>query len=157
MGALAAVGCGRPPLPASAPSHLLGRPLPKIDQRSMDARPIDPAVLAGRTVVVKFFAQYCEPCTRTLPAAQRLSKDRPDVIVVGVAEDEQESVVRELLSTYELTFPVIHDRNRVLAGRFRVTELPATFVAGPDGAIRWVGGPEQRPSDLEQAVGAVAP
>jgi peroxiredoxin len=128
-----------------------------VDRKAIDGRAIDAARLDGKTVVVKFFAQYCEPCTRTLPAAQSLSTERPDVVVIGVAEDEDETVVRGLVSTYGLSFPIVHDRGRVLAGRFRVTELPATFVAGADGKLRWVGGPEQRPSDLERAVEAVAP
>jgi thiol-disulfide isomerase/thioredoxin len=156
-GTLVATACGRPPVPASAKSPLLGRPLPKVEHRAIDGRKVDSHGGAQGTVVVKFFAQYCEPCTRTLPAAQALAEGRPDVLVIGIAEDEDESVVRQLVATYGLTFPVIHDRGRVLSGRFRVVDIPMSFVAGPDRQLRWVGGPGQRPSDLEQAVEALSP
>ena len=154
---IGALGCGRPELPRSVPSPLLGKPVPAIERRALDGANVDTAQLRGRTIVVKFFAHYCEPCKRTLPAAELLSKERPDVVVIGVAEDEDESVVRELVASYGLTFPVIHDRGQVLAGRFRVSDLPVSFVAGPDGRLRWVGGADQGPGDLEQAVEAVAP
>jgi thiol-disulfide isomerase/thioredoxin len=150
------VGCARPPMPASAKSPLLGTPLPKVDRRAIDGRKVDSHAGDHGSVVVKFFAQYCEPCKRTLPAAQALAADRPDVLVIGIAEDEDESVVRQLVATYGLTFPVIHDRGRVLSGRFRVVDIPMSFVAGPDRQLRWVGGPGQRPSDLEQAVDALS-
>ena len=152
-----AAGCGRPDLPRSAASPLLGKPVPAIERRALDGAMVDTTHLRGRTIVVKFFAHYCEPCKRTLPAAQLLSRDRPDVAVIGVVEDEDESVVRELVATYALTFPVIHDRGQALAGRFRVTDLPVAFVTGPDGRLRWIGGPDQGAGDLEQAVNAVAP
>jgi hypothetical protein len=45
----------------------------------------------------------------------------------------------------------------VLSGRFRVIDLPISFVAGPDRTLRWVAGPEQRASELEQAVDAMTP
>jgi hypothetical protein len=43
----------------------------------------------------------------------------------------------------------------VLSGRFRVTEMPATFVVAPDGTVRWVGGAEQSEDALRRAVDAV--
>ncbi len=158
LGALAGTpACGRPPLPASAPSPLVGKPLPQVERRAIDGRKVDSHAGAQAIVVVKFFAHYCEPCKRTLPAAQALAASRPDVLVIGVATDEEEGVVRELVATYGLTFPVVHDRGRVLSGRFRVLDLPISFVAGPDRTLRWVGGPEQGASDLEQAVDAMTP
>ena len=153
---VSSAGCGRPPVPASAKSPLLGKPLPKVQQRAIDGREVDSHAGDHGSVVVKFFAQYCEPCKRTLPAAQALAAERSDVLVIGIAEDEDESVVRQLVATYGLTFPVIHDRGRVLSGRFRVVDIPMSFVAGLDRQLRWVGGPGQGPSDLEQAVDALS-
>ncbi len=150
--ALSTAACGPPALPRSAPSPLLGKALPHIQRRTIDGRTVDSHAGQQAAIVVKFFAQYCAPCKHTLPSAQALAMRRRGVLVIGVAEDEDESVVRALVAAYGLSFPVIHDRERVLAGRFRVSDIPATFVAGPDGTLRWVGGPEQRPSDLEQAV-----
>lgn len=93
-------------------------------------------------MVVKFFASYCEPCTRTLPDAERLKKARPDVLVLGINEDEYQQTARDLVSEYGLTFPVIHDTDNVLAGRFRVRDMPVTFVLDREGKVRWVADTE---------------
>lgn len=120
----------------------------------MSGRRLDADALAGRVVVVKFFARYCRPCQRTLPDVQALHASREDVVVVGVSLDENVSDVLRQISRYRLTFPVIHDRGRLLAGRFRVVELPISFVTDRSHRIVWVGGPGTTAAMLRQAVAA---
>jgi peroxiredoxin len=144
--------CGPAALPPSAPSQILAQPLPRFQRQTIDGRAISTREPTGKVVVVKFFAKYCDPCTRTLPAAERLHQRAQGVLLLGVAEDEYRDDVDQMVRRYGLTFPIIHDRGQVLAGRFRVTDLPATFVADTHGTIRWVGGPAQAEGDLETAV-----
>jgi thiol-disulfide isomerase/thioredoxin len=161
---MAGPGCATA-MPASyaqsplAPSGTLERPetkaLPEIKRRTLDGSTFDTAAARGkRVVVVKFFARYCEPCKRSLPWFQRFAAEHPKVAVVGVAEDERESDARDLAATYGLTFPIVHDGGNALSGRFRVTDMPITFVADASGRVRWVGGPDQTEADLDAAVSA---
>ena len=152
----AATACGSAGVPASAPSPLAQKPLPEFKRPALDGSMVDIKALRGRPVVVKFFAEYCEPCTRTLPAAEELHRERPDVAFIGISEDELASTAAKVRADYSLTFPVVHDRSQVLAGRFRVSEMPYTFVADAQGVVRWVGGPDQDEADLAQAVDALA-
>jgi thiol-disulfide isomerase/thioredoxin len=144
-------GCGGPPSP-SAPSPLLAKPMPDVHRRALDGALVDTARARGQVVIVDFFAKYCEPCRRTLPELEALHRDEPSVLVVGVDEDENESDAREVVDSLRLTFEVVHDRDHVLSGRYRVTDLPMTFVAGPEGAIRWAGGEHLTSGDLARAV-----
>ena len=57
-----AQGCAPPVLPPSAPSALLGQPLPAFKRHAIDGSSVDPQAAQGHIVVVKFFAKYCEPC-----------------------------------------------------------------------------------------------
>ncbi|MEM6788483.1 MAG: TlpA disulfide reductase family protein [Myxococcota bacterium] len=147
-----AVGCGPGPVPPSAPSPKLGQSLPKFRRDTMDGRKVEVGRPGTGVTVVKFFAKYCKPCKKTLPEAQALSEAYPDVAFVGVAEDEYRKDVDEMIATYRLTFPVVHDRGNVLAGRFRVTQLPATFVADDTGTIRWVSIESTHGGGLEAAI-----
>jgi thiol-disulfide isomerase/thioredoxin len=155
--ALALVQCGAPVFPASAAHPLLGQPLPEIRHRqSVDGRPLSAGAdsASGGAVLVKFFADYCQPCKTTLPAAERVHEEYPDVAFVGIDEDETTEAARDLARRYGLTFPVVHDAGNVLAGRFRVSVMPATFVADGSGVIRWVGAEGQTEDELRQAVRA---
>lgn len=151
----ALLGCAGSPPPPSAPSPLLGKPLPSIRRPTLAGGALATDDLAGRTVVVKFFAKYCEPCKRTLPEAQRLHETRPDVAIIGVSEDERASEAQETAQRYGLTFPVVHDRSNVLAGKFRVRELPVTFVADRTGKLRYVIGPAHHERTLEQVLDSI--
>ena len=108
-------------------------------------------------MVVKFFANYCAPCKKTLPAAEELARRRPEVSVIGISEDELASDARRTVATYGLTFPVIHDRDNLIAGRFGVTEMPIAFVIDAAGVVRWAADDTHNEADLERAVdGATA-
>lgn len=161
--ALTSAGCGAamPPsyaqnaLSPSGPSALDAKPMPEVKRRTLEGATFDTAELRGRKiVVVKFFAKYCEPCKRSLPWFQKFAADHPDVAVLGVDEDERESDARDIVTMYGLRFPVIHDSGNALSGRFRVSDMPITFVADKKGRLRWVGGPDQTEADLEAAVSA---
>jgi cytochrome c biogenesis protein CcmG/thiol:disulfide interchange protein DsbE len=150
--ALTACGPSHAAAPPSAASPLLGQSAPEFRRPTLAGDTLDTKTLRGRVVVVKFFAKYCEPCKKTLPEAERLHQDHPNVAFVGIDEDEQESTAREVVAAYGLTFPVLHDRDNVLSGRFRVGEMPYTFVLDATGAVRWVGATPKAHTALGAAV-----
>ena len=156
--ALAACGGSAAPAapPPSTPSSLLGKPAPSFKRDAVDGSHVVVA-LPGKVVVVKFVAKYCEPCVRTLPAIEKLHAKHPEILIVGVSEDERESEARELAATYGLTFPIVHDNQQVLAARYRVRDLPVTYVLDGHGNVAWVGGPEKSESDLVAAIEAAKP
>ncbi len=140
--------------PASAASPLAQKPVPTFARPTLSGERIDTDELRGQVVVIKFFAEYCEPCKRTLPAAEKLHRKHPNVVFVGVSEDEYSSIAQQVVATYGLSFSVVHDKGNVLAGRFRVTEMPVTFVVDAQGVVQWVGGPGQDEDDLAAAIDA---
>lgn len=152
----AACGASAPPagMPVSTLSPLLEQPLPELNRPTVGGPRLDAESLRGRVVVVKFFAEYCRPCQRTLPQAEAIHESSDDVVVVGISLDEDARATMRQIARYHLTFPVIHDRGRMTAGRFRVTELPMTFVADRSHHVVWVGGPGTTHAMLRQAVAA---
>jgi peroxiredoxin len=148
------LGCAASrPLPASAPSALLALTMPDFRRATLDGTSLDTAALRGRPLVIKFFAEYCAPCGQSLSQIERLHRGQPDVAFVGVCEDETEASAFRVRARLGLSFPIVHDRDHGLSGRFRVTELPMTFVVDRRGIVRWVA--ETREEDLERAIAAV--
>ena len=139
-------------MPPSSPGPLLGQPAPMFRRPTIQGGQIDTAAAAGQVLVVEFFAKYCRPCQKRLPAAEALRAELPDVVVVGVSVDESPALALEQVRRYGLGFPVVHDAGQVLAGRFRVVELPIALVVGGDGRVRWIGGPGQSDDALRRAV-----
>ena len=148
------LGCARS-LPPSLPSSLFSAPTPVFEREAVDGRRVSSEELRGDIIVVEFFASYCAPCRRSLPALVKLAKRDPSLQVIAVGEDERRDLTINMAAEYGLTMPVIHDAGNVLAARFRIDGLPSTFVLDGDGALRWVGGADHDAATLARVVAAV--
>jgi len=133
----------------------VAKSVPDFARPTLAGARIDTEQLRGQVLVIKFFAKYCEPCMRTLPAAEKLHQKHPEVAFIGISEDEYASDAQSLVDGFGLSFPIVHDQGNILAGRFRVSEMPVTFVVNGQGVVQWVGGPDQDEDDLAAAVAAV--
>jgi thiol-disulfide isomerase/thioredoxin len=147
-GCAAATPAGPPP---SSPSRVLGEAVPSFRRPTLQGASFDTAAAAGRVLVVDFFADYCRPCQRTLPALEALHRAHPELVIVGVSVDGDAAAAWRSVARHQLTFPVVHDAGNVLAGRFRVVELPYAFVTDARGRIRWAAGPGQPEDALARA------
>jgi peroxiredoxin len=139
------------PPPPSSSSRILGAPVPAFRRPTVQGGTFDTAETAGRVLVVDFFADYCRPCQHTLPRLEALHKAEPRLLVVGVSLDENPTGAWKSIGRHHLTFPVVHDAGNVLAGRFRVTDLPFAFVIDGTGRVRFAAGPEQPDDALGRA------
>jgi thiol-disulfide isomerase/thioredoxin len=142
--------------PPSTPSRILDAEVPAFRRPALQGGTFDTAEVSGKLLVVDFFADYCKPCQRTLPALEALHRTHPELAIVGVSLDESAAGAWKSIRRHRLTFPVVHDSGNVLGGRFRVTELPFGFVADVAGKVRYAAGPGQPEDALERAVLALA-
>ena len=99
----------------------------------------DLAESRGKVVLINFWATWCTPCREEMPSIERLRqkmKGKPfAVLAVNLAEPEPR--VRQFLQSMPLGFPVLLDAEMAVTKAWRVRQLPASFVVGPDGRIRY--------------------
>ena len=69
-------------------------PAPPLRLADMDGQVTDLSRLRGQWVLVHFWAGWCVPCRRELPALARVFKDRPErlprLVMVNTADTEDE-------------------------------------------------------------------
>lgn len=97
----------------------------------------------GRIVVLNFWATWCAPCRREIPALVELQAQHPaeTLSVLGVAIDEADAV-REYVAEIGMTYPTLVgqlDAVQVVS-RFgnHIGALPYTVIVGPDRRIEWI-------------------
>ena len=92
--------------------------------------PSDTAALAGKVVVVNFWATWCVPCIREIPSFNKLHRDfaAQGVAVFGISMDE-EGVTRvpPFLKKHPMDYPVGLG-NDALTGQYNLDLLPVTLV-----------------------------
>jgi thiol-disulfide isomerase/thioredoxin len=103
-----------------------------------DGSSVDVAkAVAGRTVVLNLWAYWCAPCTAELPAmAEYQQRVGPDVTVLTVHQDENETAALLRLAELGVRLPTLQDGRRLIAAALRVPNvMPATVVLRQDGSV----------------------
>ncbi len=93
----------------------------------------------GKTVVVNFWATWCEPCREEMPSLERLRAKLGDgrLAVVAVNVGESPERVARFRKDVAISFPVLFDREGETARSWQVRGYPTSYVLGPDGRIRY--------------------
>jgi thiol-disulfide isomerase/thioredoxin len=119
--------------------ELPGKPM-EITGTLLDGKPFDQKSLAGKVVLVDFWATWCGPCVAEMPniRAQYDKYHAAGFEVVGVSLDDDRAAVTDFVQAKEIPWPVILD-GRVpgnsLADRYGIRAIPALFLVGRDGNV----------------------
>ena len=112
---------------------------PKLAGLDIQGNPFDLERLRGRVVVVNFWATWCEPCRDELPSLERLrrAQDGKPFDVVTVNFGEQPERIQKFLEREFVELPVVLDRDKEAAGRWKANGLPMTFIVDARGRVRY--------------------
>jgi thiol-disulfide isomerase/thioredoxin len=125
----------------------IGALAPEINLKSMTGDQITLSQLAGRAVLVNFWATWCGPCRAEFPAFARKYKELKDqgFVIVGVntQDDNTDDGVFTFMRNSLVNFPIVRDRDDRLSAIYNVRGLPTSIFIDKQGIIRdiVVGGP----------------
>ena len=73
----------------------------------LDGKTLSNADLAGRSVVLNFWAPWCPPCVKEMPELDRFARSATgkNTVVIGLAIDE-EPAVRKWIAAHPVGFPI---------------------------------------------------
>src|SRR5258705_8335600 len=103
-----------------------------------DVRTGRPAVsleaLRGKPVVLNFFASWCGPCVREMPALQAMSERyKGRVQFVGVTFNDGREAAKGVLERAGVNYSAAFDAKSELANDYGLRVMPTTWFIGPDG------------------------
>lgn len=127
-----------------------GRAAPDFVLRTLDGGTIRLSDLRGRTVLLNFWASWCQPCRQEMPELVRAQGELADrgLSVVAIDLQEPDGPVRDFAREFGMRFPVAFDRTGEVARTFRAsTQLPTSVLVDADGVVRGLNpGPFTRDS-----------
>jgi peroxiredoxin len=93
----------------------------------------------GKVVLLNFWATWCGPCREEMPSmeALRASLQGRPFVVLAINVGEGARVARGFGDKMSLQFPLLLDRDTKTSKAWGARILPASFVLGPDGRIRY--------------------
>ena len=125
------------------PAQLLSRKVPDFKFEGLDGKAISAADLAGKLVVLDFWATWFAPCRMDLPNLQKVyqsykNNDKVAILAVSVDQpDVKKEALADALRDLGVTVPICRDTTGVLGTLFKTSDiLPALFIIGPDGIVQ---------------------
>lgn len=125
-----------------APSKLLGQQIGEFTFEGLDGAPVTRESLAGKVVVVDFWATWCGPCMSSLPnldTVYQKFKDDDRIRFLAVSIDQPDVPAQKITDTLQgisVTIPVARDNTQSAFKAFQVEGIPNLFVVGPDGVVQ---------------------
>ena len=128
-------------------------PAVAFDLKALDGAPLDSQHLAGKVVVLNFWATWCGPCNIEAPILDQVGKKYDDkgLVVVGVSQDSDPGLPRAWTHQKKITYPMVFDDSNG-ASRFDVDGLPTMVVLDRQGVVRAVRVGVTQKSELEDLV-----
>jgi cytochrome c biogenesis protein CcmG, thiol:disulfide interchange protein DsbE len=90
--------------------------------------------LAGRPIVLNFWASYCDICRQESPAIAKVAAAVGSrVRFLGVDTEDEPGAAMKFISKYGITYQVVSDVNGVVAAKYGVPGLPVTVFISATG------------------------
>lgn len=129
------------PLPAATlpTSQLIGRTAPNFELETLDGETVRLSSLRGRVVFLNFWATWCEPCRRELPAFERFMADQPadGPLILALNNGETPEQIRPFLAENGgSALTVLLDSGYAVEQLYDVNFFPSTFVVDAGGVVR---------------------
>ena len=91
----------------------------------------------GEKVLLSFWASWCSPCRRELPALALFAAEHPELTVLAVNVDRERADAERFLDQVEVKLPVAFDPDARALGRYGVTSMPTMFLFDRSGALEY--------------------
>ncbi len=145
-----AAAVGRP-----APDFSLALVANRPTATGADARSLRLSDLQGHTVLLDFWATWCQPCRAEAPIVEQVARRWRDrgVVVLGIDMDTaDQGDPRAFAIENDLSYPILHDVTGAAARAYDVDSLPTLVVVSPEGKIAAIRSGITDGAELERLV-----
>lgn len=115
-------------------------PAPLFDLPMLDGTHARLQGYRDQPVLLHFWATFCEPCRKEMPALESLARKLADsdLVVLAIAVDRSDRrVVERFVQRYGLHLPIPLDTDGTVRKQYDIDALPTTYLIGRDG--RFIG------------------
>jgi cytochrome c biogenesis protein CcmG/thiol:disulfide interchange protein DsbE len=121
----------------------IGKPAPQFTGQMFDGSEFDLSEHTGKPIVINFWASWCAPCRDEQPGLEAMWRayQDDDVMFVGVNIQDDETIGRQYVDEFDVTYPNVLDSDGRVTVEYGVIGIPVTFFINKQGLVerRFVG------------------
>ena len=106
---------------------------------------ITPKDFGGKTLILNFWASWCQPCVEEAPSLAQLQQNLAStgVVVVGVSIDKNPKLYSNFIKRFQLDIQTKRDPDSNLAASFGTYKIPETYIIDKTGKVvqKFIGSP----------------
>jgi thiol-disulfide isomerase/thioredoxin len=144
---------------SSTKSRLVGKAAPDfaldiVGERGSSGDRVHLGDLKGKTVLLDFWATWCEPCQVVAPILQRVSQKHGNdgLVVVGVNTSDRAGMAPLFAQKHGLSYPIVYDAGDAVAHLYGVGSLPTLVVINARGEIAATRTGAESESEIEALI-----
>jgi thiol-disulfide isomerase/thioredoxin len=120
-----------------------------------DGRALSLHDLAGRPVLINFWATWCGPCRIEMPELVRTAEATPELVILAVNVQEELEQIEAFAGDFQMTMPIPRDAQGEIRNLYQVRGMPTSYFIDREGIIRAVWAGALSPNRLEELLGQI--
>jgi peroxiredoxin len=118
----------------------IGQKAPDFTLKNMQGKNLNLTEQRGSIILLNFWASWCGPCRKEMPALQALQEKYQDlgVQVWGVNVEQENQAGKDFLADLDLSFSIFFDQTNTLSATYQVEAMPTTVIIDRDGVVRFI-------------------
>jgi peroxiredoxin len=111
---------------------------PDFSLTTVDGKTIKLSELAGKVVILDFWATWCPPCRATVPELKELVAKYPadKLVVISVSADRDDAKWRSYIAEKKMTWNQYRDSDEHVMTAYNIHSFPTLFLIDKEGIIR---------------------
>lgn len=110
------------------------QPWPAVGAQDLHGKAVKLDAFKGKTVVLNFWATWCEPCRSEMPSLAQLQEiSGSELVVIALNYKEGQARIEQFIQTSGLKLTWLRDPDGAVAKALDVRIFPTTYIIGTNG------------------------
>ena len=134
--------------------QLAGKPAPELAVTDIQGKQVTLASLKGKSVLLDFWATWCEACRADGPALDKLyaKYGGQNLEIIGISVSEDRAIVEKFLKEHRHAYPIVLTSENEMPRPFQIGVLPMYIVIEKDGNVAGAVEGDQGFSELRKTL-----